>query len=104
MVMAANGREGHALACHVKQSHPLSYAITLSYTIIPLPPKHVMHDHLAPTCMRSLGPEAETGPGLVSPELTMALGRFAPATDVLLASISRLDTDYSAKFYAKLYK
>ena len=41
---------------------------------------------------------------LILTSLHKALATFAPPTDLLLASIARLEGEYSAKFYAKLYR
>ena len=41
---------------------------------------------------------------LILSSLHKALDKYAPPCDVLLASIARLDAEYSGKFYAKLYR
>jgi hypothetical protein len=41
---------------------------------------------------------------LILSSLHKALDKYAPPNDILLASIARLDAEYSGKFYAKLYR
>uniref|UniRef100_A0A7S0M874 Uncharacterized protein n=1 Tax=Cryptomonas curvata TaxID=233186 RepID=A0A7S0M874_9CRYP len=41
---------------------------------------------------------------LILSSLHKTLDKYAPPCDILLASIARLDAEYSGKFYAKLYR